>query len=224
MLCGGAEGASHYIWAGFDAMRVLARGFNDTPEKASRPLSASAAGFVPGAGAGVLMLESLESARARGARIYAELLGAARQLRRPPRRRQHDGAEPGERAPLHPRRARGRRRRRARRSTSSTGISRRPPPIRVEVASWAAALERTPGDVSADHVDQVDDRPRARRGRRDRVGGDGADAAPAASCTRRSTARTCTRRSPPTRPRFRTPSSRGPICASRSRRASGSAT
>lgn len=75
MLCGGSEGASRYIWAGFDAMRVLSRAFNDAPEKASRPMSASAAGFVPGSGAGVLMLESLESAQARGARIYAELLG-----------------------------------------------------------------------------------------------------------------------------------------------------
>ena len=52
---------SHYIWAGFDAMRVLSRRFNDEPEKASRPMSASAGGFVPGAGAGVLLLESLES-------------------------------------------------------------------------------------------------------------------------------------------------------------------
>lgn len=77
MLCGGAEGASKYTWAGFDAMRVLSRAFNDAPEQASRPLSASAGGFVPGAGAGVLMLESLESARARGVRIYAEVLGSA---------------------------------------------------------------------------------------------------------------------------------------------------
>ena len=77
MLCGGGEGASHYIWAGFDAMRVLCRDFNDEPEKASRPLSASAGGFIPGAGAGVLLLESLESAELRGARIYAELLGGA---------------------------------------------------------------------------------------------------------------------------------------------------
>jgi 3-oxoacyl-(acyl-carrier-protein) synthase len=77
MLCGGAEGASHYIWAGFDSMRVLCRTFNDEPEKASRPLSASAGGFVPGAGAGVLVLESLQSALARGARIHAEVLGAA---------------------------------------------------------------------------------------------------------------------------------------------------
>jgi 3-oxoacyl-(acyl-carrier-protein) synthase len=75
-LAGGTEGSSPYIWAGFDAMRVLSRGFNDTPEKASRPMSATAAGFVPGAGAGILMVESLESAEARGARIYAEILGA----------------------------------------------------------------------------------------------------------------------------------------------------
>jgi len=77
MLCGGAEGASHYIWAGFDAMRVLCRRFNDAPERASRPMSATAAGFVPSAGAGVLMLESLESAQERGARILAEVAGSA---------------------------------------------------------------------------------------------------------------------------------------------------
>jgi 3-oxoacyl-(acyl-carrier-protein) synthase len=77
MLCGGAEGASEYIWAGFDAMRVLCRAHNDAPERASRPMSASAAGFVAAAGAGVLLLESLDSARERGAPIRAEVLGAA---------------------------------------------------------------------------------------------------------------------------------------------------
>ena len=77
MLCGGSEGSSHYAWAGFDSMRVLCRNHNDEPEKASRPLSASAGGFVPGSGAGLLHLESLESAQARGARIYAEVLGGA---------------------------------------------------------------------------------------------------------------------------------------------------
>jgi 3-oxoacyl-(acyl-carrier-protein) synthase len=77
MLCGGVEAASHYIWAGFDAMRVLAKSWNDEPERASRPLSASAGGFVPAAGAGVLLLESLESALARGARVRAEVLGGA---------------------------------------------------------------------------------------------------------------------------------------------------
>ena len=75
MLAGGSEGHSKYIWAGFDAMKVLCRTKNETPEAASRPMSASAAGFVPGSGAGVLVLESLESARERGARIYAEVLG-----------------------------------------------------------------------------------------------------------------------------------------------------
>jgi len=77
MLCGGSESSSHYIWAGFDAMRVLVRKYNDTPEKASRPMSASAAGFVPSSGAAILHLESLESAESRGARIDAELMGVA---------------------------------------------------------------------------------------------------------------------------------------------------
>jgi 3-oxoacyl-(acyl-carrier-protein) synthase len=75
MLAGGAEGDSHYTWGSFDAMRVLAANRNQEPERASRPMSASASGFVPGSGAGMLMLESLESALERGARIYAEVLG-----------------------------------------------------------------------------------------------------------------------------------------------------
>ena len=75
MLAGGSEGSSPHIWAGFDSMRVIARKFNDQPEKGSRPMSATANGFVPGAGAAVLVLEELETARARGARIYAEILG-----------------------------------------------------------------------------------------------------------------------------------------------------
>ena len=77
MLCGGTEGSSHYAWAGFDSMRVLCRTHNDQPEKASRPLSASAGGFIPGSGAALLHLESLGSAQERGARIYAEVLGGA---------------------------------------------------------------------------------------------------------------------------------------------------
>ena len=77
MLAGGAEGVSRYIWSAFDAMRVLARKFNDRPSEASRPMSASAGGFVPSAGAGILVLEELDSARERGARIHAELLGGA---------------------------------------------------------------------------------------------------------------------------------------------------
>lgn len=77
MLTGGSEGPSPYIWAGFDSMRVIARKYNDRPQEASRPMSASANGFVPGAGAGVLVLEDLETALSRGARIYAEILGGA---------------------------------------------------------------------------------------------------------------------------------------------------
>jgi len=77
MLCGGAEVPTPYNWAGFDAMRVLNRKHNDSPEAASRPMSASAGGFIPGSGAGALVVESLDAARTRGARIYAEVLGEA---------------------------------------------------------------------------------------------------------------------------------------------------
>ena len=75
MLAGGTSDSGPYIWAGFDAIRVCTFKNNDQPEKGSRPMSATASGFVPGAGAGALMLESLESAMARGAKIYAEILG-----------------------------------------------------------------------------------------------------------------------------------------------------
>ena len=75
MLVGGSEPYSPYGWAGFDAMRVLTRDFNENPEEGSRPMSASASGFVPGAGAGVLLLEELESAEQRNATIYAEICG-----------------------------------------------------------------------------------------------------------------------------------------------------
>ncbi|MEM6342372.1 MAG: beta-ketoacyl-[acyl-carrier-protein] synthase family protein [Bacteroidota bacterium] len=77
MLVGSCDSGGPYVWGGFDSLRVLSRKYNDAPEKASRPLSASAAGFVPGAGAGALVLETLKSAQARGARIYAEVLGGA---------------------------------------------------------------------------------------------------------------------------------------------------
>lgn len=77
MLAGGSEGASPFIWSGFDAMRVLNRRRNEEPAKASRPMSASAAGFIPGSGAGILMLENLDSALERGAKIYAEIIGGA---------------------------------------------------------------------------------------------------------------------------------------------------
>jgi 3-oxoacyl-(acyl-carrier-protein) synthase len=75
MLAGSTGDSGPYIWGGFDAMRVCSSRHNDSPEKASRPMSASAAGFVPGSGAGALVLEELESALRRGVRIYAEILG-----------------------------------------------------------------------------------------------------------------------------------------------------
>lgn len=75
ILAGSCSDSGPYVWGGFDAMRILPHKYNDNPEAASRPMSASAAGFVPGSGAGALVLEDLESALERGAKIYAEVLG-----------------------------------------------------------------------------------------------------------------------------------------------------
>jgi 3-oxoacyl-(acyl-carrier-protein) synthase len=75
MLAGSTNDSGPYIWAGFDAMNVCTYKHNNAPESGSRPMSESASGFVPGSGAGALVLENLESALLRGARIYAEILG-----------------------------------------------------------------------------------------------------------------------------------------------------
>ena len=75
ILAGSTSDSGPYIWGGFDAMKVCSYKHNKTPEQGSRPMSASASGFVPGSGAGALLLEDLETALARGARIYAEILG-----------------------------------------------------------------------------------------------------------------------------------------------------
>jgi 3-oxoacyl-(acyl-carrier-protein) synthase len=77
MLVGSTEHVDSYIFGTFDSMRVLARKFNHLPEQASRPMSASACGFVPGSGAGAMILEDLELALERKANIYAEILGGA---------------------------------------------------------------------------------------------------------------------------------------------------
>ncbi|QPH41948.1 beta-ketoacyl-[acyl-carrier-protein] synthase family protein [Pedobacter endophyticus] len=75
MLAGSTSDSGPYIWGGFDAMKVCTFKHNGQPEKGSRPMSATASGFVPGSGAGAMVLESLESAIARGAKIYAEIIG-----------------------------------------------------------------------------------------------------------------------------------------------------
>ncbi|QBX38464.1 beta-ketoacyl-[acyl-carrier-protein] synthase II [Brevundimonas sp. S30B] len=76
MVAGGAESSIVPIGiAGFLACKALCTAFNDTPEKASRPYDKDHAGFVMGEGAGVMVLEEYEHAKARGARIYAELTG-----------------------------------------------------------------------------------------------------------------------------------------------------
>jgi 3-oxoacyl-[acyl-carrier-protein] synthase II len=76
MVAGGAEAAICKLGiAGFIACRAMSTHFNDTPQKASRPYDADRDGFVMGEGAGALVLEELEHARARGAKIYAEVVG-----------------------------------------------------------------------------------------------------------------------------------------------------
>jgi 3-oxoacyl-[acyl-carrier-protein] synthase II len=76
MLAGGAEAPVNRLsLAGFAACRALATTYNDRPTEASRPWDADRDGFVMGEGAGVVVLEELEHAKARGARIYAEVVG-----------------------------------------------------------------------------------------------------------------------------------------------------
>ena len=76
MVAGGAESAICRLGiAGFNACRALSTGFNDNPTKASRPYDKDRDGFVMGEGAGIVILEELEHARARGAKIYGEVKG-----------------------------------------------------------------------------------------------------------------------------------------------------
>ncbi len=76
MVAGGAESPIGRIGiAGFAACKALSTHFNDQPTKGSRPYDKDRDGFVMGEGAGIVVLESLEHAKARGARIYAEVIG-----------------------------------------------------------------------------------------------------------------------------------------------------
>lgn len=76
MVAGGAEAAINRVGiAGFNACRALSTNFNDQPQRASRPWDKARDGFVMGEGAGVIVLEELEHAIARGATIYAEVVG-----------------------------------------------------------------------------------------------------------------------------------------------------
>lgn len=75
IVCGGSEASVNEVSiGGFNALKALSER-NDTPEKASRPYDASRDGFVMGEGGGCIILETLESAQKRGAKIYAELIG-----------------------------------------------------------------------------------------------------------------------------------------------------
>mmetsp|Transcript_4766 Transcript_4766/g.8397 ORF Transcript_4766/g.8397 Transcript_4766/m.8397 type:complete len:477 (-) Transcript_4766:244-1674(-) len=76
MIAGGAEATmTPLCFAGFCAMKAMATGYNDNPKAGSRPFDADRGGFIMGEGAGTILIESLESAKARGAKIYCELVG-----------------------------------------------------------------------------------------------------------------------------------------------------
>ncbi len=76
MIAGGSEASLTRLgYAGFCSMKAMSTAFNDTPEKASRPFDAARDGFIMGEGAGIMILETLEHAKARGAKIYAEFVG-----------------------------------------------------------------------------------------------------------------------------------------------------
>ena len=83
VLVGSAESSHHNVWGGYDGMTLyddfyaLAKGYNSMPGQGSRPMSVGANGLVPGSGGGAMVLESLESARKRGAKIYGEILGGS---------------------------------------------------------------------------------------------------------------------------------------------------
>jgi len=75
ILAGSCSDAGPFVWGGFDALRILPYQYNNQPEKASRPMSETASGFVPSSGAGAFVVESLTAAQSRNAPILAEIIG-----------------------------------------------------------------------------------------------------------------------------------------------------
>jgi len=75
MIAGSSDAYSVWSWSPFDALHVTTRKYNNEPNKGSRPMSKTASGFVPSAGAGIIILEEFESAIKRNAPIYAEIKG-----------------------------------------------------------------------------------------------------------------------------------------------------
>ena len=166
MICGGAEATITPLGVGgFNAMRALSTR-NDAPQQASRPFDKDRDGFVIAEGAGIVVLEELEHAKKRGAKIYAEVTGYAAQRRRAP----HHGAGARRRGrpALHAARAQGRqadaRGHRLHQRARHLDEGRTTPPRRM-------AVKKVFGDARAQgdgQLDQVDDRPHAGRGRRGR--------------------------------------------------------
>ena len=167
MLAGGSEGSSKYIWAGFDAMKVLERPHNDRPTEASRPMSATAGGFVPDRAQGCSCSRASRAQRRGGAHLRR---GARRlhELRWSPHGRKHDRAEPERRAAVHS----GRRRdggdspRSDRRHQRAPHSDVRRSPRGRELVGGARP---SAGEDAPPPFDQVPDRPCARRCRRPRV-------------------------------------------------------
>lgn len=77
MLCGSTGNSGPYIWGGFDALKITNYRYNESPDRVPGPMHAESGGFIPGSGAGAYVLENLDHALARGAKIYAEVLGGA---------------------------------------------------------------------------------------------------------------------------------------------------
>ncbi len=212
ILAGGTESSMiPLILAGFCSMRALVDG-RDDPTGASRPFDATRAGFVMAEGAAVLMVEDLEHALARGARIYAEVIGYGASNDALPHRHPPpgvDGRDPDDAAT---------RSRRAGIAAAGRRLHQRPRHLDA-----VQRLGRDLGDqagvrrarLSARRVvDQVDGRPPVRRRRRHRGAGHGAHDRPAASSRRPSTTATPTRSATsttcPTRPARPTSASPSP--------------